>query len=152
MGAALTATGCSARHGRASEPTTTLIHQDTWVAPAVVGPPSTHNFCSLLVAMYEHEAQIPEAANTKVKEQIVQDYIDTVPKVLAETPPALATSAPLYLHSVAQILSQLEQAGLNPTKVRGGNVAGVLLDPAVRTAGNQVLAYSSEFCHYNIGS
>jgi hypothetical protein len=122
------------------------------VAPAVEGPPSTSNFCSVLVAMYEHEAQIPYAADNKVKAQIVEDYITTVPKALAEAPRSISASAQLYLHTVGQILTQLEQADLNPTKVRGGDIAADLLNPAVKSAGNQVLAYSAEYCHYDIGS
>jgi hypothetical protein len=129
-----------------------LLQSDTWVAPHVSGPPSPGNFCTFLVAIYEHEAQLPLAATTKVKEEIVEDYVDTVPKALAEAPADIAGPAQTYLRSVAELLTYLVQAGFNPQKVRGSDLAAILLDPSVKSAGNQVLAYSSEYCHYDIGS
>ncbi len=148
----LTACGSSPHRadGRPSTTVTTLLQSDTWVAPQVSGPPSTANFCALLTAMYRHEAQLP-LATARVKEQILQDYVHTVPEALAAAPPDIAPAARTYLTSVASILSSLASAGLDYKKIKAGSLTPLLLDPQIKAAGNQVLAYSQTKCHFAIG-
>lgn len=115
------------------------------------GPPSAQSFCTVLTAMYKHEAELPLAADDKVKEQIIRDYVSTVPEALAAAPAAIAAPARLYLGSVSQLLSELSATGLDPKKVKPGGLTELLLDPRIKAAGNQVLAYSATQCHYVIG-
>ena len=141
--------GCSGGH-RPKSVGPPPITADTWKPPAVTGGASSQNFCSLLVATYEHEAQIPMAANNKVKEEMLQDYVSTVPAIVSDAPPAISHAAGVYLPSVAKLLSDLIRVGLDSQKLKGGNLASLLLDPRIKSAGNQVLAYSQSQCHYNI--
>lgn len=143
--------GCGSHHTpKASAPTTTLVKVDTWTAPVVSGPASPANYCALVVSLYKHEQDLEVAAGTKLKEQIVTDYVKTVPKIVTESPPAIASAAKLYFDSTATILGQLVQNHLNAQKNKGSGLA-LLLDPAVKTAGNQVIAYTGTNCHYTIG-
>lgn len=145
----VTTSGCSNNHAsKRSGPS--LITADNWTAPVVTGGASPQNFCTLLVAMYEHEAQIPLAANNKIKEQMLQDYVNTTPRTVSEAPPTVARAAGIYLPSVAKLLADLIRVGLDSQKLRGGNLASLLLDPRIKSAGNEVLAYSRSQCHYNI--
>lgn len=131
-------------------PTTTLLRADDWTPPPVSGPPSPAGFCSVLTAMYRHEAELPRAT-TAVKEQILRDYVNTVPAALAAAPADIAPAARTYLTSVASILSALAAAGLDYKKIQKGSLTPLLLDPQIKAAGNQVLAYSQTQCHYAIG-
>lgn len=154
MAAGLLLSGCGTahRHSSARPPVTatTLVQVDTWTAPTVSGPPSPASFCAVLTAMYRHEAQIPLATQS-VKEQILRDYVRTVPEALAAAPADIAPAARTYLNSVAQILSALAAAGLDYKKIKPGTLTPLLLDPQIKAAGNQVLAYSQSQCHYTIG-
>lgn len=116
----------------------------------MTGPPSTASFCAALTAMYRHEAELP-LATTPVKEQILRDYVSTVPEALAVAPADIAPAARTYLTSVATILSSLASAGLDYKKIEPGSLTPLLLDPQIKAAGNQVLAYSQTQCHYTIG-
>lgn len=120
--------------------------------PAVSGPPSTSNFCTLLVATYTHEARLPFARDQKVREEIVADYVKAEPHVAAAAPPEIAPAARTYLGAVARILADLGRAGLDAKKVPHGELGPLLLDPQVKAAGDQVLAFSQSYCHYVIGS
>lgn len=154
LSSALLVAGCGNSHRRSSaQPSTTvttLLQADTWSAPQVSGPPSAASFCTVLTAMYRHEAELPLAAQ-KVKEQIVRDYVNTVPEALAAAPADIEAAARTYLTSVATILSSLAAAGLDYRKVKPGTLTPLLLDPQIKAAGNQVLAYSQTQCHYAIG-
>ena len=150
LAAVMALTACSSGHRAATTSTTTLLQTDSWTAPVVSGPPSSASFCTVLTAMYRHEAQLPEAS-TKTKEQIVRDFLASVPTAIAQAPAPIAAPARTYLDAVAQILQSLLQAGLNYHNVQAGSLAGVLLDPSIKTAGNQVLDYSQNQCHYSIG-
>lgn len=136
---------------RSTGPTTTLLTADTWALPAVSGPPSTANFCTLLVATYRHLGQLPQAANNKVRQAIVGDYITAAPTVSAAGPPQIASSARLYLSSVAQILGDLNRVGLDARKLPTGQLGPLLLDPKIKAAGNAVIDFSQKHCHYTIG-
>ncbi|HLI54193.1 MAG TPA: hypothetical protein VKU88_07705 [Acidimicrobiales bacterium] len=116
----------------------------------MAGPPGPATFCTLLTALYRHEAQLPEAADKAVKERFLRDYAAAAPRVEAEAPPALAAAAHTYLGAVARILSAMAAAGLDYRKVPAGTLAPLLFDPSVKAAGNQVLAYSETTCHYDI--
>ncbi|HET9076836.1 MAG TPA: hypothetical protein VFN68_07880 [Acidimicrobiales bacterium] len=150
--------GCGGGHSRAADPrpaaaattTTTLLQVDNWTAPAVSGPASQTNFCTVLTAMYRHESELPDASPA-VRKDILRDYVNTVPEALAAAPPDIAGAAGTYLHSVASILSSLVSAGLDYRKVKPGSLTPLLLDPQIKAAGNQVLAYSQSKCHYAIG-
>lgn len=152
---ALLLSGCAGTHRPASARSpvtaTTLMQVDTWSVPTVPGAPSPAAFCTVLTAMYRHEAQLP-LATTRVKKQILRDYVRTVPAALAAAPPDIAPAARTYLTSVAQILSSLATAGLDYKKIRPGSLTPLLLDPRIKAAGNQVLAYSQSRCHYAIGA
>lgn len=150
--AALLCASCSAPVHPAEGAAGHLLRSDDWSLPAAVGPPGPATFCLLLTALYRHEAKLPEAADKAVKEQFLHDYVAAVPRVEAEAPPALAAAARTYLGAVARILSAMAAAGLDYRKVPAGTLAPVLLDPSVKAAGNQVLAYSETTCHYDIAN
>lgn len=133
-------------------PSPHLLRADNWSPPVVEGPPSAANFCALLTAVYRHEQQLPDAASSAVKEAIVRDYVSTVPAIEAEAPAPIAAAARTYLGGVARVLAALDSAGLDYRKVPAGTLGPVLLDPAVKSAGNEVLAYSENTCHYNIAT
>lgn len=145
--------GCGGPHRRsdaAAKTTTTLLGTDHWSPPAVSGAPSATKFCTVLEAMYRHEAEIP-VATTAVKEQILRDYVATVPEAIAAAPADIAGAAKTYLTSVATILSAVASAGLDYNKIKRGTLTPLLLDPQIKTAGDQVLSYSQTQCHYTIG-
>lgn len=142
---------CGHPSHRQAAPTTTLLQNDTWKPPVVTGPPSARNFCSVLVAMYEHQTQLP-VATTRVKEQILSDFVATVPEALASAPADIAAPARTYLTSLAHLLDALARNGLDYKKVPGGTLTPLLLDPSIKAAGNQVLSYSRTVCHYTIGA
>lgn len=100
--------------------------------------------------MYSHQAQLP-AATQAVKEQILGDFVATVPEALAFAPPGIEPAARTYLTSLAALLSALRADGLEYAKVPAGTLTPFLLDPGIKAAGNQVLAYSTTVCHYTIG-
>jgi hypothetical protein len=127
-----------------------LIRTDNWSPPALAGAPSAATFCALVTAVYEHEAELPRAATTKVKEQIVGDYISAVPQMVAAAPPDIAPAARTYFEGIARILRDLTRAGLDYRKLPAGTLGPLLLDPAMKAAGNQVIAYSQTTCHYNL--
>jgi hypothetical protein len=128
----------------------TLLGSDVWTLPAVPGPPSTANFCTLLTAVYRHEGLIPEA-EPAVKVQIVDDYVSAVPEMIAEAPPSIAADANTYLTQTGKALGALAAAGLDYKKVPPGTFTALLLDPTVKSAGDAVLAFSQQQCHYTIG-
>jgi hypothetical protein len=151
VAAAAGISGCSSPSShRASETTTTLLQVDDWKAPAATGGPSQANFCRVLIAMYRHEAELPRAA-PRAKEQIVADFVATVPEAESVAPPPVAAAARTYLTAVTAILQALERAGLDYTKIKPGTLTPLLLDPSIKAAGNQVLTYSQTQCHYPIG-
>lgn len=151
----LVASACGSAHRQASAhpatTTTTLMQVDSWSAPEPSGPPSPGAFCSVLTAMYRHEADLP-LATRNVKEQILRDYVRTVPVALAVAPPDIAPAARIYLTSVSRILTTLATVGLDYKKIKPGTLTALLLDPQIKAAGNQVLAYSQSQCHYTIGA
>lgn len=146
-------TGCGGGHSSAdSGPTTTLLTADRWTPPAATGPPSTAKFCTLLVADYQHLASLAAAPKLKVRQEIITDYVDFAPTVIAFAPPTIAVAAKLYLDSIATVLRNLNAVGLDAQKLRTGAGISLLLDPNVRTAGDAVLNFSAQYCHYDIGS
>lgn len=150
---AVLAASCSAGgHPRSTGPTTTLLTADRWSPPALTGGPSTQNFCAVVVAVYMHMAQLPFAATTKVKEQILGDYVSTAPTMVAAAPPPVAADAKVYIPGVAVILGDLRDAGLNGKKITDPRVADLLLDPRVKAAGRNVISFVQDNCHYSIGS
>ncbi|HET6875795.1 MAG TPA: hypothetical protein VFH70_13495 [Acidimicrobiales bacterium] len=142
--------GCGRPSHHQAAPTTTLIHTDSWTPPPVTGPPSSHNFCTVLVAMYAHQTQLP-VATMAVKKQILSDFAATVPEALATAPPDIEPSARTYLTSLASLLRALVKYGFDYKKVPAGSLTPLLLDPSVKAAGTQVLSYSRTVCHYTIG-
>lgn len=150
MGAGVS--GCGGHSSAPSSgPTTTLITADHWTAPASTGVRSEANFCRLLIADYQHLGSLGDAANVRVKQAIVSDVVSFAPTVIAAAPLSILADASQYLRSIAQFLTALNAAGLNAQHLQNG-AAGVLLDPKVKQAGQQVMAYSAQYCHYDIGS
>lgn len=141
---------CGRPSHRQAAPTTTLIQTDSWKAPVVSGPPSSQNFCAVLVSMYSHQTQLP-AATATVKKQILSDFVATVPEALASAPPDIEPSARTYLTSLASLLDALVKDGMDYKKVPPGTLTPLLLDPSIKAAGTQVLSYSRTVCHYTIG-
>jgi hypothetical protein len=148
------AAGCGggAHHAADASPSTTLVTVDHWSPPVVVGPPSSANFCTLLVANYQHLNSLADAPKLRVRQQIVTDYVAFTPKVIASAPGSIQAAASVYLGSIATVLRQLNSVGLDSAKLHSGDVAALLLNPKVRVAGDSVLAYSADDCHYDIGS
>lgn len=142
--------GCGASRHHSSAPTTTLLQTDVWKAPSVTGPPSSGNFCKVLVAMYSHESQLP-LATTAVKKEILSDFSATIPEALAAAPGDIAAPARTYLNSLGALLDALVKGDLDYKKVPAGTLTPLLLDPDVKSAGTQVLNYSRSVCHYPIG-
>ena len=152
LAAVAATTGCSS-HAKSSAPTTstTLITADAWSPPAVSGPPSTGTFCTLLVAAYKHIGTLPLAANLKVKQDIVRDYVGFEPRVVAQAPPSIKADANVYLGAVASTLAALNQVGLDASKLKPGQIGVDLLSPQVEAASTVVLSFSRSSCHYAIG-
>ncbi|HET9731796.1 MAG TPA: hypothetical protein VFP54_03890 [Acidimicrobiales bacterium] len=143
--------GCGGPHRHSAASTTTLLHADRWTAPVVTGPPSAAGFCTVLVAMFSHQSELP-VATTPVKKRILADFVATVPEALRNAPPDIAPAARIYLDRLAAVLTALSAANFDYGKVPAGTLAPLLLDPEVKAAGNRVLAYSSTVCHYTIGA
>jgi hypothetical protein len=150
LAAAAVLTGCGGSAHQASGPTTTLLQRDDWTAPIVRGPASDANFCTVIIAMYQHQAQLPSAP-VRIKEQILGDFVSTVPEALAAAPPAIAAAAHTYLTDLAALLAALARNGLDYKTIPAGTLAPLVLDPNVKAAASQVLAYSQTVCHYSIG-
>lgn len=143
-------TGCGGHGRHSSAPTTTLLQTDEWKAPVVSGPPSSQNFCTVLVAMYSHQGEMTIAAPA-VKKRILTDFISTVPEALANAPADIAAPARTYLTGLSGVLNAVVNAGLDYKKVPAGTFTPLLLDPKIKAAGTQVLDYSRTVCHYTIG-
>jgi len=144
-------TGCASHHAASTGPTTTLVTADQWAPPVMSGPPTTGEFCTGLVAVYQHLGNIAAAPRLQVRQQIIGDYVNFAPALIASAPPSIAAAAKLYIGSIAIALRDLDAVDLNAQKLRTGQVLGLLLNPTVRSAGNAVLAFSSQYCHYDIG-
>lgn len=100
--------------------------------------------------MYRHEAELPRAAKA-LKPRILDDFVTTVPTAEVAAPADIAAAARTYLGALAPLLDALAKNGLDYQKVPKATLTPFLLDPAVRTAGDAVLAYSERVCHYTIG-
>ncbi|HVA74142.1 MAG TPA: hypothetical protein VNF71_06220 [Acidimicrobiales bacterium] len=125
---------------------------DRWTPPVLTGGPSTENFCTAVVATYKHMAQLSFAANDKVRKQFLGDYVAEAPTMIASAPPEIAPDAKLYIESVAEILADLQRAGLNGKKISDPQLAQLLLDPKVKAAGSNVIGFVQTNCHYSIGT
>jgi hypothetical protein len=144
--------GCGAGTGhRTAGPTTTLVTSDKWHPPSVAPVPSTTGYCTAVVAIYRHVADLPHAATQKVRQEIVADYLSEVPTMIAAAPQAIASDSKLYFSSVAEILADLQRAGLDPKKLSDPNLRQVLLDPAVKASGDRVITFVKVNCNYTIG-
>jgi hypothetical protein len=149
---AFAAAGCggSSDH-RDSGPSTTLLTSDKWRAPNVPLVPNTSGYCTAVVSIYKHVAQLPHAATQKVRSQIVGDYLGEVPTMIASAPQQVATDSKLYFTAVAEILGDLQKAGLDPKKLSDPNLGHILLDPAIKSAGDRVITFVNDNCNYKIG-
>ncbi len=143
---ALACAGCAG--SPRAKPSATV---DRWHPPQVTGPPSTSNFCTLLVADYRHVATLTAARGTAAKERIADDFANLMPRVIAEAPPSIAAAARTYLTDVATIVRAISEAGLNPSKVKSTEPAELIKSPQFRAAGQQLLTFSADDCHYVIG-
>lgn len=132
-------------------PTTVVATTDTWTPPAVTGGPSTANFCRVLVAVYTHEQTLTVVADPRMRQDIVADYVRAAPRAIALAPPSIAPAANLYLGAIASVLASLDNAGLDPTKLSNRELTSILLNPRVKDAGNKVIDFSQQECHYTIG-
>lgn len=137
---------------RSTGPTTTLLTVDNWNPPALTGGPSSQTFCTAVVATYKHMEQLPFAANDKIREQFLGNYVSEAPAMVASAPEEIAPDARLYIESVAEILGDLQRAGLNGKKISDPQLAQLLLDPKVKAAGTRVITFVQDTCHYTIGS
>ncbi|HEX4865018.1 MAG TPA: hypothetical protein VFV02_13175, partial [Acidimicrobiales bacterium] len=146
------AAGCGSGAGhRSADPTTTLLKVDNWRAPAVSPTPSTNGYCTSVVSIYKHVALLPFAANQRVRMQIVHDYLAEVPTMVSTAPPPVASDSKLYFNTVAEILGDLQKAGLNPNRLADPNLGQLLLDPGIKAAGDRVINFVKENCNYLIG-
>lgn len=122
-----------------------------WPPALAPGPASTARFCSALVDQYRH-LQTTAATDTRAgRIALLDDYVAFTPTVVAAAPPAVASAAQLYLTSIAKVLHAYVQAGLDMAKVPV-QVGSLLTNAQVSAAGKQVLAFSSQQCHYTIKS
>jgi hypothetical protein len=96
-------------------------------------------------------ATIAAARSPKAKERIADDFVDLMPRVVAEAPPSIAAAARTYLTDVAIIVKAISQAGLEPSRVRSTQPADLIKSPQFQAAGRRVLAFSTQECHYVIG-
>lgn len=150
---AASTSACGGSHRpRASGPTTTLVTVDRWVPPVITGGPGTDNFCTAVVSVYKHMAELSFAANDKVRKQFLGDYVREAPVMIASAPPAIAPDAKLYIESVSEILGDLQRAGLNGKEITDPQLAQLLLDPKVKAAGSNVIGFVQANCHYYIGT
>lgn len=152
--AALVLAGATACGGARPAPKAApgAVAADRWAPPRAAGPPSVGGFCALLVADYRHIAAVARAPKLSVREQIVKDYVSFAPAVMAAAPPQIAPAARLYLTSIATVMGDLDAAGLDAAKVSGTRAATLVTDPQVVSAGDQLLAFSRQYCHYDIAS
>ena len=124
---------------------------DRWRPPNVPSVPDTSGYCTVVVAIYKHVAELPHSATQKVRAQIVNDYLAEVPTMIATSPQPVAADTRLYFNSVAEILGDLEKAGLDPKKLSDPNLGRVLLDPTVKAAGDRIITFVRSNCNYTIG-
>ena len=113
--------------------------------------PSTTGYCSAVVSIYKHVAELPSAATKKVRQQIVGDYLAEVPTMIAAAPSPVASDSKLYFSSVAEILGDLQRAGLDPKRLSDPNLRQVLVDPAIKASGDRVISFVKDNCNYSIG-
>jgi hypothetical protein len=113
--------------------------------------PSTPGYCTAVVSIYKHVADLPHAASQKVRAEIVSDYLNEVPTMIATAPPPAANDSNLYFNAVAEILGDLQKAGLDPKKLSDPKLGHLLLDPAIKSAGDRVITFVSTNCNYKIG-
>ena len=113
--------------------------------------PSTTGYCTAVVSIYKHVAELPNAATKKVREEIVGDYLAEVPTMIATAPQPVASDSKLYFSSVAEILHDLQSAGLDPKKLSDPNLRQVLVDPAIKASGDRVISFVKDNCNYTIG-
>jgi hypothetical protein len=118
----------------------------------VSGPPSVANFCTLLIADYRHINSLPSARNLQTTVQITYDWAREIPQVVAEAPPDIAAAARTYLTTVGGVLSQLASDRLHSSKVPTKQLVATLTNPSVVAAGNQLFAFSTEDCHYDLAT
>lgn len=123
---------------------------DRWRPPNVPSVPDTTGYCTVVVAIYKHVAELPHATQ-KVRAQLVNDYLAEVPTMIATAPQPAAADSRLYFNSVAEILGDLQKAGLDPKKLSDPNLGRVLLDPTVKAAGDRVINFVRNNCNYTIG-
>lgn len=146
------APGCgTGSNHRTSGPTTTLVKVDRWIAPTVAMTPGTEGYCTAVVSIYRHLASLPFAANHTVRVDMVKDYLGEVPTMIATAPPPVADDSKLYFTAVAQILGDLQKAGLNPRRLSDPNLSRLLLDPQIKAAGDRVIGFVKANCNYLIG-
>ena len=149
---AAVAAGCGAGSGhRTLGPTTTLLKVDNWRAPLVAPTPSTDGYCTSVVSIYKHVALLPYAANQRVRMQIVSDYLAEVPTMVATAPQPVSGDSKLYFGTVAELLGDLQKAGLNPNRLSDPNLSHLLLDPGIKAAGDRVIKFVKDNCNYAIG-
>ena len=71
--------------------------------------------------------------------------------MITTAPPPVASDSKLYFTAVSEILGDLQKAGLDPKKLSDPNLGHLLLDPAIKSAGDRVMAFVSDNCNYTIG-
>jgi hypothetical protein len=104
-----------------------------------------------VVSIYKHLALLPYAANQKVRAEMVKDYLGEVPAMIATAPQSVASDSKLYFTTVAEILGDLQRAGLDPRKLSDPNLGHLLLDPTIKAAGDRIIGFVRDNCHYVIG-
>jgi hypothetical protein len=149
LGSALA--GCGRSHDASAASKTPVITSDHWTPPAVSDKPSSASFCTLVVAIYRHEAELPEAATQKLRKQILGDYISLLPRIVASAPPQVSSASKTYFDEAGKVFNELEQTGLVSSKLQAGSLAG-LATPAFEKASAEVLSYTQKYCHYSIGT
>jgi hypothetical protein len=125
---------------------------DRWTPPRVSGPPSAANFCTLLLASYKHVNTVASLKDVKVRDEVLGDWVKEVPPLLAEAPPTIAAPAKVYLTAVAGVLDHLARRPMTSADAGGSTMLATLTNPAVVQAGNQLFAFSRQYCHYDLSS
>lgn len=90
-----------------------VVGPTAWRLPPVLGPPSVTSFCQALAAADSHLTAVRDAKNPTQFEQILVDYADATPTVIATAPPEIAPVVRVYLTATGQLLQALADDGLN---------------------------------------
>jgi hypothetical protein len=137
---------------RQSLPIPQPVTSDDWKPPSTAGSPSTGTFCRLMVANYKHVQDSAIATTSKVKAQIVEDFVHFTPTVVAAAPPDISGAAHTYLGGIANVLQILATHDFDAAKAPPGAIGNIIFDPQVTAAEGQLRTWALQHCNYDITS